>query len=210
MAAGKQEPHATNQGPVSARGAHAGGPAGAREAAEGAAQRDHGECVRQLAKTARKWWPLFLTAAGWDANDKSCFLFADGSPRDGIFQQLVIWLYEQDVTKGVFKPMLAWAQAKLNAQLSARLLPIKKEYVCTLPGVKERKDEIYTNARQQHMEHMTDLQADVEGSRQTSAGQGWTGWCGGASLWRCRSRAEVQPADAVRAAGDASAGCAPR
>ena len=48
------------------------------------------------AKTAKKWWPLFLTAASWDANDKSCFLYEDGSPRDGIFQQLFIWLFEQD------------------------------------------------------------------------------------------------------------------
>ena len=36
----------------------------------------------------------------------------DGSIRDGTFRKLFVWLYEQDVTMGVFKPMLAWAQAE--------------------------------------------------------------------------------------------------
>lgn len=113
-------------------------------------------------KTSGKWWPLFLKDAGWNAADKSNFLDGDGKPRDGIFQQLFIWLYEKEVTKGVFKPMLAWAQSKLNDQLAARLLPIRPDYVCKLPGIRERKDEIFKSTRQQHMEHMTDLQAAVE------------------------------------------------
>ena len=58
--------------------------------------------------------------------------------------------------------MLAWAQSKLNDQLAARLLPVRPDYVCKLPGIRERKDEIFKNTRQQHMEHMTDLQAAVE------------------------------------------------
>ena len=113
-------------------------------------------------KTSNKWWPAFLKDAGWEAADKSNFLDADGKPRDGIFQQLFIWLYEKDVTKGVFKPMLAWAQSSLNDQLAARLLPHRPDYVCKLPGIRERKDEIFKNTRQLHMEHMTDLQAAVE------------------------------------------------
>ena len=116
----------------------------------------------QYARTANKWWPAFTKAAGWDPKEKLNFLDASGNPIDGTFRQLFIWLYEQNVTKGVFKPMLAWAQATLNEQLAARLLPLRPEYVCKLPGVIERKDEIFTNARQCHMEHMTDLQAAVE------------------------------------------------
>ena len=113
-------------------------------------------------KTSGKWWPAFLKDAGWEASDKSNFLDAEGKPRDGIFQQLFIYLYEKEVTKGVFKPMLAWAQSKLNEQLAARLLPHRPDYVCKLPGIRERKDEIFKNTRQQHMEMMTDLQAAVE------------------------------------------------
>ena len=58
--------------------------------------------------------------AGWDGAVKGNFLDEAGEPIDGTFRQLFIWLYEQDVTKGVFKPMLAWAQAKLNEQRSAK------------------------------------------------------------------------------------------
>ena len=116
----------------------------------------------QYAATSQKWWPMFLKAAQWDANDKAHWLDADGKPRDGIFRQLFIWLYEQDVSKSIFKTMLAWAQARLNQQLSERLLSPLAAYVCNLPGIKERKDEIFSNARQQHIEHMTDLQAAVE------------------------------------------------
>ena len=61
----------------------------------------------QYAATSQKWWPMFLKAAQWDANDKAHWLDADGKPRDGIFRQLFIWLYEQDVSKSIFKTMLA-------------------------------------------------------------------------------------------------------
>ena len=71
--------------------------------------------------TANKWWPMFLKRAGWDAEVKGVFIDDDGTPHDGTFRQLFIWLYEQDVTKGVFKPMLAWAQAQLNTQLRAKM-----------------------------------------------------------------------------------------
>ena len=113
-------------------------------------------------KTANKWWPLFLKAAGWCAIDKNIWLTAEGKPRDGIFRQLFIWLYEQEVTKSIFKTMLSWAQSGLTAQLSARLLDAKREYVCNIAGVKERKDEIYTDKRESHMAAMVDLQAEVE------------------------------------------------
>ena len=73
-------------------------------------------------KTAGKWWPRFLKSAGWDGTIKGVFIDEDGTPKDGTFRQLFIWLYEQDVTKGVFKPMLAWAQARLNEQLVAKIL----------------------------------------------------------------------------------------
>ena len=101
---------------------------------------------------------MFLKAAQWDANDKAHWLTGDGEPRNGIFRQLFIWLYEQDVAKSIFKTMLAWAQARLNQQRSERLLSPLPAHVCNLPGIKERKNEIFSNARQQHMEHMTDLQ----------------------------------------------------
>ena len=64
---------------------------------------------------------MFLKRAGWDAEVKGVFIDDDGTPHDGTFRQLFIWLYEQDVTKGVFKPMLAWAQAQLNTQLRAKM-----------------------------------------------------------------------------------------
>jgi len=113
-------------------------------------------------KTKNKWWPLFLKSAGWKHEEKIVFIDEDGKPRDGTFRQLFIWMYEQDCTMGQFKPMLAWAQAELNRQLSARLLKEMPNYVCQLPGVKERKQEIYTGHRESHMEHMSDLQAAVE------------------------------------------------
>ena len=98
-----------------------------------------------------------MKAAGWDGTVKGVFIEEDGTPQDGTFRQLFIWLYEQDVTKGVYKPMLAWAQARLNEQLRAKMLPEKPDYVGRLPGIKERKEEIFTGARQSHMTHMTDL-----------------------------------------------------
>ena len=107
----------------------------------------------QYAATSQKWWPMFLKAAQWDANDKADWLWEDGEPRNGIFRQLFIWLYEQDVAKSIFKTMLAWAQARLNQQRSERLLSPLPAHVCNLPGIKERKNEIFTNAWQQHMEH---------------------------------------------------------
>ena len=61
----------------------------------------------QYAKTSNKWWPAFLKHAGWDGTVKGNFLDEAGKPIDGTFRQLFIWLYEQDVTKGVYKPMLA-------------------------------------------------------------------------------------------------------
>ena len=66
------------------------------------------------------------------------------------------------MTKSIYKTMLAWAQARLNKQRADRLLAPMPEYVCNLPGVKERKQELYTGARESHMEHMTDLQAAIE------------------------------------------------
>ena len=62
----------------------------------GAAQKD--SSVAAYAATSGKWWPMFLKAASWDANDVNNFLDAEGKPRDGIFIQLFVWLYEQDVT----------------------------------------------------------------------------------------------------------------
>ena len=67
----------------------------------------------------KKWWPKFCAAARWDPVDKLVFLNSDGSIRDGTFRQLFIWLFEQEVSKGIFKPMLAWAQSALDEQLSA-------------------------------------------------------------------------------------------
>jgi hypothetical protein len=117
----------------------------------------------QYNKSARKWWPKFIAYAGWNSEERLNFLNADGTPRDGTFRQLFIYLYEQNVTVGVFKPMLAWAQAELNKQRTARMLSPLDEHICKLPGIKERKDEIYNGRREQHIEHMTDLQADLEG-----------------------------------------------
>lgn len=117
---------------------------------------------KQYQKTANKWWKKFLEHAGWDESVKGTFLDEAGHPIDGTFRQLFIWLYEQDVSKGIFKPMLAWAQAKLNEQRTARKLSPLPDYVGKLPGIRERKDEIYTGSRLCHMEFMTDLQACVE------------------------------------------------
>ena len=116
----------------------------------------------QYDKSAKKWWTVFLKAAKWDEAVKGNFVNEAGEPCDGTFRRLFIWLYEQDVTKGVFNPMLAWAQARLNTQLQARMLPERPDYVCKVVGVKSRKDEIYGGARQSHMECMMDLQAAIE------------------------------------------------
>ena len=61
--------------------------------------------------------------------------------------------------------MLAWAQSELNRQLEERMINAPqwtRAYVCSLPGVKNRKDEIFTGARECHMELMSDLQAAIE------------------------------------------------
>ena len=92
------------------------------------------------ASTANKWWKKFLKYAQWDAGVAEVFIDEEGSPIDGTFRQLFIYLYEQEVTKSIFKGMLAWAQAKLNEQLRARMLKEREAYVCSLPGIKERKD----------------------------------------------------------------------
>ena len=55
-------------------------------------------------KTAKKWWGAFVKHAGWDGTVRINFLNDDGSPRDGTFRQLFVWLYEQDgMTKGIFR-----------------------------------------------------------------------------------------------------------
>ena len=113
----------------------------------------------QYSKVSNKWWPKFIAAAGWNHQEKMVFLNEQGKPRDGTFQQLFIYLYEEGVSKSTFKTMLAWAQHELNRQLAERMLHRLPSYICNLPGVYERKEELYTNARQSHMEHMIDLQA---------------------------------------------------
>ena len=42
------------------------------------------------------------------------------------------------------------------------MLTAMPNYVGQLPGVKERKDEVYTNKRVAHIELMADLQAGIE------------------------------------------------
>ena len=114
-------------------------------------------------KNARnKWWPKFCAHAGWDTTAKLVLLDLDGSPIDGTFRQFLIWLYEEEVGKSVFKGCMQWMQAELNRQRVARLLQPMKEHVCNVPGVKERKDEIYSKQRQLHILHMDDLQAEIE------------------------------------------------
>ena len=115
------------------------------------------------ASAANKWWPKFLKAAQWDGEVKGVFIDAAGEPIDGTLRVLFVWLYEQDgMTKSIYKAMLAWAQARLNRQRADRMLPELPEYVCNLPGIKSRKSELFTGARESHMEHMTDLQAAIE------------------------------------------------
>jgi hypothetical protein len=67
------------------------------------------------ARSANKWWPLFLKSVGWCAIDKNVWLTAEGKPRDGIFRQLFIWLFEQEVSKSIFKTMLSWAQCHVDS-----------------------------------------------------------------------------------------------
>ena len=103
--------------------------------------------------------------------------------------------------------MLAWAQARLNQQRSERLLSPLPAHVCNLPGIKERKHEIFTNARQQHMEHMTDLQAAVESDIGFSQMDALIRRC-----LRChvpQTSPLFSAADPVRAAQHAPAGSAP-
>ena len=72
-----------------------------------------------------------------------------------------IWLYEQEVSKSIFKTMLAWAQAKLNEQLLSKMLHPMDNYVGNIPGVCERKKSIFKQGRWSMMEGMQDLQADI-------------------------------------------------
>ena len=105
---------------------------------------------------------MFLKAVCWDGTEKGVFIDAAGDPIDGTFSQLFIWLYEQDgMTKSIYKAMLAWAQARLNKQRAERLLPPLPGYVCNLPGIKERKSELFTGARESHMEHAGAVEPDA-------------------------------------------------
>ena len=114
------------------------------------------------ASSANKWWPMFLKAVCWDGTEKGVFIDAAGDPIDGTFSQLFIWLYEQDgMTKSIYKAMLAWAQARLNKQRAERLLAPMPGYVCNLPGIKERKSELFTGARESHMEHTGAVEPDA-------------------------------------------------
>ena len=114
------------------------------------------------ASSANKWWPMFLKAVCWDGTEKGVFIDAAGDPIDGTFSQLFIWLYEQDgMTKSIYKAMLAWAQARLNKQRAERLLAPLPGYVCNLPGIKERKSELFTGARESHMEHAGAVEPDA-------------------------------------------------
>jgi hypothetical protein len=114
------------------------------------------------ASSANKWWPMFLKAVCWDGTEKGVFIDAAGDPIDGTFSQLFIWLYEQDgMTKSIYKAMLAWAQARLNKQRAERLLAPMPGYVCNLPGIKERKSELFTGARESHMEHAGAVEPDA-------------------------------------------------
>lgn len=119
--------------------------------------------VKQYDQAKRKYWFEFCKHAKWDAVEKANFLDEAGNPRDGTFRQLFCWMYEQDgMSKGKMKPLLAWAQHELNKQRVARHLQPMDNHVCQVPGVASRKAELWTQRRQQHMEHMTDLQAEIE------------------------------------------------
>ena len=73
----------------------------------------------QYGNAARKYWPAFLKAAKWDANEKIHFVDQHGNVRDGTFRQFFKWLGGLDgMTKSVFKNALAWAQDELNHQLT--------------------------------------------------------------------------------------------
>ena len=70
-------------------------------------------------KTWNKWWPKFCKENGWNAKEKAVFVDADGNPIDGTFRWLFIWLYEQDVSKFIFKPMLSGDQMLTDQLLAA-------------------------------------------------------------------------------------------
>ena len=54
------------------------------------------------------------------------------------------------------------AQDLLNEQREGLLKGALPAHICNLAGVRERKDEIFSNARWEHMEYMVDLQAEIE------------------------------------------------
>ena len=62
------------------------------------------------------------------------------------------------MTKAPFKNALFWAQKELNIQRAKKQQRNLDEYLSKLPGVKELKDEIYTETRYQKLEAMADLQ----------------------------------------------------
>lgn len=116
----------------------------------------------QYDKSGKKWWKKFCAYAQWDEKAKLNFLDADGEPLDGTFRQFFIYMYEQDATKHQWKAVQAWAQALLNEQREGLLKGALPAHICNLAGVRERKDEIFSNARWEHMEYMVDLQAEIE------------------------------------------------
>lgn len=67
------------------------------------------------------------------------------------------------MTKNIFKNAIAWLQWELNNQRRRKNLHELEEYVCNLPGVKELKDEIYTDKRTQMIEMMVDMHAEMIG-----------------------------------------------
>ena len=75
-------------------------------------------------RVSNKWWPRFLLAAGMDhLIEEHFFIDDDGTPRDGVFRQLFIWLYEQPggSTKGIFKTVATGRARSCAAVLAAWL-----------------------------------------------------------------------------------------
>ena len=116
---------------------------------------------KQYQSAYKKWYHAFCEYAGWKAEETLAWLDSETGEcnANGWLYQFFKYMHSTEgMTKGPFKTAIFWAERELNKQRTLRNLPPYSEYLVSLPGIRCLRDEIYSGARTQKLEHMVDLQ----------------------------------------------------
>ena len=122
--------------------------------------------AKQYNSAYSKWFTSFCTYAKWNVEERLDWLDELGnvsSRGQGILRRFFAYMHAHPgMTWSPFKNAIYWAQHELNVQRRKLGLADLDEYVTSLPGVKELKQEVAAGRRTIRLEAMLDLQASIE------------------------------------------------